>query len=92
MPNRDTILKINLYLIICEIESLRLKGIVLRLYATAMTSYMKKKEENFASISFSYSSTRQRGLHSHVSVNLYVLSFKVLYYRIAFKNDRHLVC
>ena len=72
MSSRDTILKNKSLFDICEIESLRLKGIVRGLYAAAMTSYMKKKEENFASTSFSYSSTRQQGLHSHVSVNLYV--------------------
>ena len=76
MSSRDTILKTKILFDICEIESLRLKGIVRCLYAAAMTSYMEKKEENFASISFSYSSTRQRGLHSHVSVNLYVFSLK----------------
>ena len=76
MPSRDTILKNKSLFVICEIESLRLKGIVRCLYAAAMTSYMEKKEENFASIRSVTHRTRQQGLHSHVSVNLYVFSLK----------------
>ena len=78
MPNRDTILKNKSLFDICEIESLHLKGIVRYSYAAVMTSYMKKKkkEENFASIRSVTHRTRQQGLHSHVSVNLYVFSLK----------------